>query len=365
MADESLPEPLTPPDCNLQSFPYMELDVARLRQSKFSATPNAEAFRAGVLLWCASWHQLPAASLPDDDVELADLAGYGKMPFSVKFWRKVRGEALNGFIKCSDGRLYHEVIAEKARAAWASRLEHSYEKLKGRLRKENKARQDDGLQPIAIPAFEDWIAAGRPERMPAELGGNSAGNPAPTKPPSAGIPPEDCWIGAGIPAENALRGEGEEKERRGKGRGIPENTGIPSDPGGSAGAAAPPESPPVPPPSPLPPAEIPPAPPPTRQLPADVTARDLVFHVGVPLLTTAGVAEKNARSMLASLSKLHGEQAVYAALELTAANGAGEPVSYLQRLLKGKGPANAQTQLEDRSAAAARAWAAKKPGDQP
>ena len=30
---------------------------------------RSNAFRAGVLLWCAAWHQVPAGSLPDDDVE--------------------------------------------------------------------------------------------------------------------------------------------------------------------------------------------------------------------------------------------------------------------------------------------------------
>lgn len=120
-APNSLPAPLTPPSCNLSDFQYMELDVRLLRDSRFASTPNAEAFRAGVLLWCAAWHQVPAASLPDDDAELASLAGYGRMSFSVREWKKVRDEALAGFVKCSDGRLYHPVVAEKALIAWAKK----------------------------------------------------------------------------------------------------------------------------------------------------------------------------------------------------------------------------------------------------
>lgn len=107
----TLPEPLTPPDSSLASFPYMPLDVARLRDSDLASVASAEAFRAAVLLWCACWHQKPAASLPDDDRVLAQFAGFGRF---VKEWRKVRDEALRGFIKCSDGRLYHVVVAEKA-----------------------------------------------------------------------------------------------------------------------------------------------------------------------------------------------------------------------------------------------------------
>ncbi len=55
--------------------------------------------------------QLPAASLPNDERILAKLAGYGR---DVESWIKVRDEALRGFIECSDGRLYHPVVAEKA-----------------------------------------------------------------------------------------------------------------------------------------------------------------------------------------------------------------------------------------------------------
>ena len=93
---DGLPQPLTPADCDLRDFQYMELDVRRLRDSEFAAGATGEAFRAGVLLWCAAWHQVPAASLPDNDTELANLAGYGRV---VKEWKKVREQALNGFVK--------------------------------------------------------------------------------------------------------------------------------------------------------------------------------------------------------------------------------------------------------------------------
>jgi hypothetical protein len=89
----------------------MPLDVIRLRDSDLASTVSGDAFRTAVLLWCASWHQLPAASLPNDNRILAKLAGYGR---DVESWTKVRDDALHGFIECSDGRLYHPVIAEKA-----------------------------------------------------------------------------------------------------------------------------------------------------------------------------------------------------------------------------------------------------------
>lgn len=64
------------------------------------------------------------------------------------------------------------------------------------------------------------------------------------------------------------------------------------------------------------------------------TDRDMVFALGVPLLTAASVSDKNARSMLAALSKKHGEAAVVQALEQTALDRPIEPVGWLQALLK-------------------------------
>lgn len=86
------------------------------------------------------------------------------------------------------------------------------------------------------------------------------------------------------------------------------------------------------------------------------TARDLVFANGVPLLTVAGVAEKNARSMLAGLCKRNGDAAVADAIAACAKARPVEPVSWLQAVLAGKAPASKQQAIEDRNRAVADAW---------
>ncbi len=106
-----LPDPLTTPDLDLRGFTYMPLEVVRLRDSDLVVLASGEEFRAAVLLWCAAWHQVPAASVPKDERMLANLAGFGR---DLKGWRGVSEAALRGFVECSDGRLYHPVIAEKA-----------------------------------------------------------------------------------------------------------------------------------------------------------------------------------------------------------------------------------------------------------
>lgn len=122
-------EPLTPPDCDLRGLSYMPLDVQRLRDSDLALISTGDEFKAAVLLWSASWLQVPAASLPDDDLRLAKLLG-----MEAKAWRKVKLAALRGWEKCSDGRLYHSVVAEKACEAWAERLKYRDKRDKDRER---------------------------------------------------------------------------------------------------------------------------------------------------------------------------------------------------------------------------------------
>jgi hypothetical protein len=221
-----LPEPLVPAEINLRDFQYMELDVGKLRDSRFSAQVSGDAFRAGVLLWCAAWHQVPAGSLPDDDIELANLAGYGRF---WKEWKKVREEALQGFVKCRDGRLYHKVVCEKAAAAWNSKLRHHYDRACDRLRKVNKKRSTEGQPLVTELTFEQWNAQRTSAGIPMERADASAGIPQ-------NAPPES----AGIPAENALKGNGEGEGEGNKPPVPPDATGtgaVESDPPEAAGAA--------------------------------------------------------------------------------------------------------------------------------
>jgi len=113
--------PLVSSEVDLRGMPFMPLDVARLRDSELAIMATGDEFRAAVLLWCAAWNQLPAASLPDNDQALAAYAGFGR---DVRGWQSVKAGAMRGFVLCSDGRWYHPVVAEKAIEAWAERREY-------------------------------------------------------------------------------------------------------------------------------------------------------------------------------------------------------------------------------------------------
>jgi hypothetical protein len=124
------PDPLSPTDCDLRDFPFMPLDIARLFNSEFHALADDTAWRAGLTLWLKSFHQVPSGSIPDDDISLTRLAELGR---DVKTWKKIRAMALHGWIKCSDGRLYHPVVAEKAAEAWKGKMNQRSRTGKARL----------------------------------------------------------------------------------------------------------------------------------------------------------------------------------------------------------------------------------------
>ena len=61
---------------------------------------------------------------------------------------------------------------------------------------------------------------------------------------------------------------------------------------------------------------------------------DSIFALGVPMLTAAGVSERNSRSMLGLMRKTHGDTAVVGALQRCAEERPLQPVAWLQAALK-------------------------------
>ncbi|MCP1241754.1 DUF1376 domain-containing protein [Acetobacter lambici] len=137
------PAPLTPPQSDLRGLPFMPLDTCRLLDSDLFALSTGDGFKCAVALWCKAWQQVPAGSLPHNERVLAHLSGAGGR------WPGLRAVALHGWVVCSDGRLYHPVIAQKANQAW-----------KARLAQRARAARRWGREPedTSIPAAEEGAA---------------------------------------------------------------------------------------------------------------------------------------------------------------------------------------------------------------
>lgn len=198
----ALPDPLTPAECDLRDFSRLMIDITRLFSSTFNAKASKYplAWMIGHKLWYRSWHQVPAASLPDDDDELCYLA---EMGFDLRSFAKAKALAMHGWIKCADGRLYHPVVAEAARDAWQSKLRRKHSTECARIKKHNQRHKTEH----SMPTFEDFLAGGC---QPMSL--ETARDTRPTSP--------DCPSGheemsprttGDVPRENTSKGKGEGK----------------------------------------------------------------------------------------------------------------------------------------------------------
>ncbi len=153
-----LPEPLTPPDCDLRGLEYMPLLGDHLFGSEFNARASDSEWRAAITLWWAAWRQMPAASLPDDDAALCRFADLGR---DLKTWKKLRAGALHGWVKCADGRLYHPLLAKQAIIAWDKRV-------KERERKANWRAKKHG-QDADVPRDNAGTGWGQDGQVPADV----------------------------------------------------------------------------------------------------------------------------------------------------------------------------------------------------
>lgn len=131
--NEDLPPPLVPAEVDLRGLPSFMLNVERLLGSELWALTRSEpeAFRGATALWARAWQQVPAASLPNDDAILAAFAELTPTRF-----KKLRPLVTRGFTLCSDGRLYHHVLAADAIRAWGHKQKHQARRETDRARLE-------------------------------------------------------------------------------------------------------------------------------------------------------------------------------------------------------------------------------------
>jgi uncharacterized protein YdaU (DUF1376 family) len=94
---------------------------------------------------------------------------------------------------------------------------------------------------------------------------------------------------------------------------------------------------------------------------------DVIFGLGVPLLTAANVSDRNARSMLGMFRKQHGDAAVIDALQRCASEKPMQPVPWLQAALKAKPPGSkpARTSATERQIATMDALTGRSRNDGP
>ncbi len=159
-----LQSPLSAPDCDLTNFPFMPLLISRLRRSRswLMAKRQPELGFYMVNLWTAAWHEVPAGSLEDDDEVLCDFA-----MCDPQKWDEVKERVLHGWVKCSDGRLYHPVVSSVATESWSEKQSYrnrlaAARAAKAELRKRQKQDSDSSItEPVTEPVTDQSQTNGR------------------------------------------------------------------------------------------------------------------------------------------------------------------------------------------------------------
>ncbi|MCG5072253.1 DUF1376 domain-containing protein [Paraburkholderia tagetis] len=282
---KDLPAPLTTADCDLRDFPFMPVDIARLFNSEFHARSDDPVWRAGVTLWLKSFHQVPAGSVPDDDVALARLAELGR---DVKTWRKLRAGALYGWVQCADGRWYHPVVAEKAVEAWngkkAQRARTSKARLQALISRLSQAK--DSFDAASIEASIQTLLGSLSHLLSQN---------------------EFRSVEASVTESTTEAKRKREGERKGKGEGkvnlqpsVPDGTG----------------------------ADAPDDPPPAKTV--DQLTKDELWAAGKSLLTQGGLPAAQCGSFVGKLVKDYGDRIVIDAVRTAVVERPADPTSFLK-----------------------------------
>jgi hypothetical protein len=275
-------------------MPFMPLDVVRLLDSDLFALSTGEEFKAAVALWCKSWSQNPAGSLPNDDRVLAHLSSANAR------WKKIKEGAMRGWVMCSDNRWYHPVVAEKALEALPMRQQYEDKKAANAARKERERQDRKDLFAMlrnngVVPEYDT------PTKQLRELAKLflSQENKEPVTTKSQPVTRD-------MSQHVTAKTETETETVKGKKEAL-----KPADPGGSGDAVA--------------------------KSAAEMTKAEL-WSAGKSLLLAAGMPEKQCGSFVGKLCKDYGDPIVIDAVRAAALAQPADPAEYLKAVcMRSKG----------------------------
>jgi hypothetical protein len=142
-----LPDPLTPPDCDLRGYQFMPLLGHRLFTSDFYLSSTPLQFKVAIKLWWEAWNQKPAGSLPNNPKSLGILAGFVG---DYSGFLRIKSRVLHGFVLCSDGRLYHPVICAEAIRVYEGRRKLDEKKNEDKRRQAEWRKQARVTQSVTV-----------------------------------------------------------------------------------------------------------------------------------------------------------------------------------------------------------------------
>lgn len=109
-----LPAPLVGAEVKLRNSSGWTVHPQDLKDALSGRTSYIRVMK--MCLAVNSWHSLPPGSLPNNDNAIFDIGAWG----TRRQFARDRDEILDLWILCSDGRLYHPIVAADALRCWTS-----------------------------------------------------------------------------------------------------------------------------------------------------------------------------------------------------------------------------------------------------
>lgn len=158
---DNRPAPLVDPEVTMGGNDWFPLHFQRLRKSRWWRKASDLARARNVMLWGEAYAGTPAGSLPDDDDELAEAAGFG---MDAETFRLHKAEIMEPWTLCSDGHWYHPTLCEVILDTWSTKS------AKRKAEAERKAAQraklrEKVVEPAKLPPSEPVLVA-VPRDMP-------------------------------------------------------------------------------------------------------------------------------------------------------------------------------------------------------
>jgi hypothetical protein len=122
----NLPDPPYPADTRVNGWRF-ELDVERIKRSDTWVMASPEWRPWLLMTWMVAWDQRPAGSLPADHALIAAHIG-----MDIRLFTAHADILLRGFVRHSDGRLYHAVVVEQVQRLISMREQERDRKAKFR-----------------------------------------------------------------------------------------------------------------------------------------------------------------------------------------------------------------------------------------
>jgi hypothetical protein len=143
------PEAPVPPEVDMGANEFFPFYFDRLRKSKWWRRASDVARARNVMLWGEAYKSRPAGSLPDDDDELAEAAGYG---LNVEAFLVHKAEIMAPWTLCADGRWYHPTVCEVVLETWERTSEKRRQDRLRQQARRMRVRQGAADAPSNVPS---------------------------------------------------------------------------------------------------------------------------------------------------------------------------------------------------------------------